>query len=88
MDFPFFEDVDAVMGGRASVMSVHLMDSADAPDPSTSSRTSTPVPTDSRTNTPVPLESRTSISTPLESRTSTRMPFESRTSTPAINEET
>ena len=30
-DFPFFEDIDAVMGGRASVSSVHLLDSASAP---------------------------------------------------------
>ena len=59
-DFPFFDDMDVVMGGRASVTPVHLLDSADAPDASTGSRTSTPVPVDSRTSTPVPLESRTS----------------------------
>ena len=58
--FPFFDDMDVVMGGRASVTPVHLLDSADAPDASTGSRTSTPVPVDSRTSTPVPLESRTS----------------------------
>ena len=74
-DFPFFEDIDAVMGGRASVTPVYLLDSADAPDPSTSSRTSTPVPAGSRTNTPVPLESRTSTPVPFESRTSTPVPY-------------
>ena len=59
-DFLFFDDMDVVMGGRASVTPVHLLDSADAPDASTGSRASTLVPVDSRTSTPVPLESRTS----------------------------
>ena len=27
-DFPFFDDIDAVMGGRDSVSPVHLLDSA------------------------------------------------------------
>ena len=57
-DFLFFDNMDVVMGGRASVTPVHLLDSPDAPDPSTSSRTSTP-------STLVPLESRTSTSDPF-----------------------
>ncbi len=52
-------------------MPVHLLDSADAPDPSTK----TPVPLESRASTLVPLESRTSTPVPLESRTSTPDPY-------------
>ena len=86
--FCFFEDIEAVMGGRVSVTPVHLLNSADAPDPSTSSRTSTPVSADSRTNTPVPLESKTSTPVSLESRTSTLVALESRISTPVNLEST
>ena len=34
-DFPVFKDIDAMMGGRAFIMPVHLLLSADAPDPLT-----------------------------------------------------
>ena len=84
-DFSFFEDIDAVVGGRASVTPVHLLDSADAPEPSTSSRTSTPVPADSRTSTPVPLESRTSTPDPyagISEETSCLSPAQPETSGP------
>ena len=55
-DFLFFDYMDAVIGSRASVTPVHLLDSADTPGSSPSSRTSTPVPLEeSRTSTPDPF---------------------------------
>ena len=75
-DFPFFEDIDAVMGGRASVSPVHLLDSAsgdtqpqtgfqqgevDTPKKSCS-RPSTPQST-SRPDTPTPLTGRIKLDT-------------------------
>ena len=75
-DFPFFEDIDAVMGGRASVSPVHLLDSAsgdtqpqtglqegevDTPERSCS-RPSTPQST-SRPDTPTPLTGRIELDT-------------------------
>ncbi len=43
-DFSLFADKRAVMGSRISVTPVYLLDSANASDPSTSSKTSSPVP--------------------------------------------
>lgn len=64
-DFSLFADMDAVMGRRMSVTPVYLLDSANTPDPLTSSKTTSPVPVDRRTSTPVPLGSRTSTPDPF-----------------------
>ena len=79
-DFPFFDNIDAVMGGRASVSPVHLLDSFETTQPEleegdvthtiSSSRPSTPQLT-SRPDTPAPLpgwvELDTLPSTPVTS---------------------